>query len=159
MNRISHLRLRDYAGWHCDFCGRLITTVSDGWVEWLASEDDTGATILDGLRLVHGGSCRYDARTVFGSRRSLVEGLCLARFLGPDGLVLLLSLLAAGELPTVDVIELAKRVRVPGYELIRNLAGRENLPQIVVPSLGHGCYLQSEIAEMLTRAMKTDQAA
>lgn len=159
MNRISHLRCHDYAGWHCDFCARLITTVSDGWVEWLASEDDTGATILNGLRLVHRGSCRYDTRTVFRDRRSVVEGLCLERFMGPDGLVLLLSLMAAGELPTVDLIELAKRVQVPGYELVRNLAGRENLPQIVVPSLGHGCYLQSEIAEVLTRAIKNYQAA
>jgi hypothetical protein len=159
MNRISHLRLRDYAGWHCDFCARLITSVSDGWVEWLASEDDTGATILNGLRLVHRGSCRYDKHAVFGNRRSVVEGLCLERFMGPDGLILLLSLIAAGELPTVDVIELAKRVQVPGYELVHNLAGRANLPQIVVPSLGHGCYLQSEIAEVLARAMKNHQAA
>lgn len=159
MNRISHLRLRDYAGWHCDFCARLITSVSDGWVEWLASEDDSGATILNGLRLVHRGSCRYDTLTVFGSRRSVVEGLCLERFMGADGLVLLLSLIAAGELPTVDVIELAKRVQVPGYELVRNFAGRENLSEVVVPSLGHGCYLQSEIAEVLTRAIKNHQAA
>jgi hypothetical protein len=28
-----------------------------------------------------------------------------------------------------------------------------------VPSLGHGCYLQSEIAEVLARAMKNHQAA
>lgn len=122
-------------------------------MEWLASEDDTGATILDGLRLVHRGSCRYDARTVFGNRQSVVEGLCLERFMGPDGLILLLSLIAAGELPTADVIELAKRVQVPGYELVRNLAGIENLPQLLVPSLGHGCYLQSEIVEVLTRAL------
>lgn len=159
MNRMSHLRLRNYAGWHCDFCARLITTVSDGWVEWLASEDDTGATILNGLRLVHRGSCRYDTRTVFGSRRSVVEGLCLERFMGTDGLILLLSLIAAGELPTMDVIELAKRVQVPGYELVRNLAGRENLPHVFLPSLGHGCYLQSEIAEVLTRTMKNHRAA
>ena len=159
MKRMSHLRLRDYAGWHCDSCARLITSVCDGWVEWLASEDDTGVTILDGLRLVHRGSCRYDARTVFGNRRSVVEGLCLDRFMGTDGLILLLSLLAAGELPAGEVIDLAKRVQVPGYELARNLTEGENLPQLVVPSLGHGCYLQSEITELLTRAMKDHQAA
>ncbi len=153
MSDFSHLMLRDYMGWRCDFCARLITSVADGWVEWLASEDDNGATILNGLRLVHCESCRYDARRVFGSRRSVVEGLCLERFMGPDGLILLLSLIAAGELPTVDVIELAKRVQVPGYELVRNLAGRENLPQLLVPSLGHGCYLQSEIFELLTRTL------
>jgi hypothetical protein len=46
-----------------------------------------------------------------------VEGLSLERFAGPDGLTLLLSLLAAGELPTTEVIEMAKQVQVPVYEL------------------------------------------
>lgn len=159
MKRMADLRLHNYTGWHCDSCARLITSVSDGWVEWLASEDDTGATILNGLRLVHRESCRYDARTVFRHGRSVVEGLCLERFIGPDGLILLLSLLAAAELPTVEVIELAKRVQIPGYELARNLVGEENLPQLLLPSLGHGCYLQSEMAELLTRAMKDQEAA
>jgi hypothetical protein len=159
MKRLSHMSLRDYAGWHCDSCARLITSVRDGWVEWLASEDDSGTTILSGLRLVHRESCRYDARTVFRNRRSVVEGLCLERFIGPDGLTLFLSLLAAGELPSVEVIELTKRVQIPGYEVARNLVGGENLPQLLMPSLGHGCYLQSEITELLTRAMKDRKAA
>ena len=159
MKRTTYLRLQKCAGWHCDSCAQLITSVNDGWVEWLASEDDTGASILNGLRLVHRESCRYDARMVFRNRRSVVEGLCLERFIGPDGLILLLSLLAEGELPTVEVIELAKRVQVPGYELARNLVGEGNLPQLLPPSLGHGCYLQSEITELLTLAMKDQEAA
>jgi hypothetical protein len=158
MMRTTDLRLRNYAGWHCDSCARLITNVSDGWVEWLASENDTGATILNGLQ-VHCESCRYDVCTVFRKGRSVVEGLCLERFIGPDGLILLLSLLAAGELPTVEVIELAKRVQIPGYELARNFAGEGNLPRLLRPSLGHGCYLQSEITELLTRAMEDREAA
>lgn len=159
MKRKIHLSWPDNAGWHCDGCAGLITSVSDGWVEWLASEDDSGATMVNGLRLVHRESCRYDARTVFRNRRSVVEGLSLERFVGPDGLILLLSLLAAGELPTIEVIELAKRVQIPGYELARNLVGEENLPQLLLPFLGHGCYLQAEINEVLTRAVKNQEAA
>lgn len=159
MKRTTYLRLRDYAGWHCDSCAQLITSVNQGWVEWLASEDGNGTTIVNGLRLVHRESCRYDARTVFRNRRSLVEGLCLERFIGPDGLTLLLSLLAAGELPSIEVIELAKRVQIPGYELARNVVGERNLPQFLSPSLGHGCYLQSEIAELLTLTVKDQEAA
>ena len=159
MKRTTHVSLGDPAGWRCDYCARLITGLSDGWVEWLASEDDTGATIVNGLRLVHRGSCRYDAHSVFQNRRSVVEGLSLERFTGPDGLTLLLSLLAVGELPTLEIIELAKRVQIPGYELARNLVGEENLPQLLPPSLGHGCYLQSEIDEVLTRVTKRRQAA
>lgn len=159
MKPMAHLRSEDYAGWRCDFCARLITSVGDGWVEWLASEDGAGATILNGLRLVHSESCRYDVRTVFQDRRSVVEGLCLERFTGPDGLALFLSLLAEGELPTGEVIELAKRVQIPRYELARNLVGPENLIELLHPSLGHGCYLQSEITELLVRAMKDHEAA
>jgi hypothetical protein len=160
MKRTAQLGLQSYMGWHCDSCARLITKVSDGWVEWLASEDDdTGATVLHELRLVHRESCRYDARKLFRNRRSLVEGLCLERFIGPDGLILLLALLAAGELPRGEVIELAKRVQFPDYELARNVVGEGNLPQLLPPSLGHGCYLQSEITELLTRAMEDKRAA
>lgn len=159
MKRTANLRLRNYAGWHCDSCARLIGSVSDGWVEWLASEDDTGATVLSGLRLVHRESCRYDPFAVFRDRRSVVEGLSLERFVGPDGLILLLALLAAGELPSIEVIELAKRVQISGYELARNVVGAANLPRFLSPSLGHGCYLQSEINELLAMAINGQKAA
>ena len=153
MMRATQYRLRNSMGWHCACCAQLITRVSEGWVEWLASEDDHGATILGGLRLVHGESCRYDPRKVFRSGRTVVEGLSLERFVGPDGLILLLSLLAAGELPTTEVIEMAERMQIPGYELARNLIGQQNLPQVLSPSLGHGCYLQAEISGLIRRAM------
>jgi hypothetical protein len=159
MNQAMDLRLRNSMGWCCATCSRLITSVSDGWVEWLDSEDDGGATILTGLRLVHRGSCRYDPRTVFRNDRSVVEGLSLERFVGPDGLILLLSLLAVGELPPSEVIELAKRVQTPGYELARNLVGKGNLRKLFPPVLGHGCYLQSEIAELIALAMKDREVA
>ena len=159
MKQAMHLKLRNSMGWRCATCGQLITSVSDGWVEWLASEDDGGGTILNGLRLVHRESCRYDPRAVFRNGRSVVEGLSLERFVGPDGLILLLSLLVAGELPMAEVVELAKRVQIPGYELARNLVGQRNLSQIPPPLLGRGCYLQAEIAELLTLAMKDREVA
>jgi hypothetical protein len=83
-----------------------------------------------------------------------VEGLSLECFVGSDGLTLLLSFLAAGELPTAEVIQLAKRVQIPGYELACNLVGQQNLTQVFPPSLGHECYLMSELTELIARAMK-----
>src|SRR5215469_101028 len=159
MNQAMDLRLHNSMGWCCANCGQLITSVSDGWVEWLASEDDGGATILNRLRLVHSESCRYDPGTVFRNGRSVVEGLSLERFVGPDGLILLLSLLVAGELPSAEVVELAKRVQIPGYELARNLVGQENLSQILPPRLGRGCYLQAEIADLIALATKDREVA
>ena len=145
-------------GWKCSTCGQLITRIDDGWVEWLAFEDQQGRTHLTGLRLVHcllartgkrgPRACRYDARRQFRKDRSLVEGLPLERFVGPDGLMLLLSFIAAGEMPVGDILELAKRAQIPGYELVRGLL-RGASHRVTAPSIGDGYYLQSEIQAVL----------
>jgi hypothetical protein len=145
-------------GWRCSTCDNLITRIEDGWVEWLASERAQGTSVLKNLRLVHRvsvgqsgeGACRYDFRHEFRKDKSVVEGLPLARFVGPDGLMLLLSFLAAGEMPRDEVLELAKRVQIPGYEQTH-----ERFPQamgegVVVPAIREGYYLQFEI-EVLRR--------
>lgn len=147
------------AGWICDTCERPILTVADGWVEWLASEDEHGATKLTGLRLVHGRDasprwpiphgCQYNDRQELKKHQSIVEGLPLDRFTGPDGLVLLLSLIAEHELPTDELLELVKRVQIPGYEDARELFEDAIAEGVVTPSIAEGYYLQCEIHDVL----------
>jgi hypothetical protein len=100
--------LHKFNGWRCDSCRELITSVDAGWVEWLASEGDLGEEVLSGLQLVHHGpvlpdgagqGCRYDRLEEFRNRKTIVEGLPLERFVGPDGQMMLFSLLADGSLP------------------------------------------------------------
>ena len=131
MGNKHHSKRRDsFKGWRCDSCADMITRVQAGWVEWLASEDKHGNDILSGLRLVHRGlqkngrnhSCRYDPLKEFRSGRTIVEGLPLERLVGADGLMILLSLLADRELPYREILELIKRLQIPGYELVRNLS-------------------------------------
>ena len=146
------------AGWRCTTCGALITGIEHGWVEWLATEGEQG-TILKGLRLVHRGSaeseqshraeCRYDCRHEFRNDQSIVEGLPLERFVGPDGLMLLLSFLAIGEMPKEDVLELAKRVQIPGYEQARGLFQEALDTGVVTPAIEERYYLQSELDALL----------
>lgn len=148
---------RQAIGWRCASCGRLITRIEDGWVEWLANEPTQDRPAARGLRLVHrtrsasstGNRCQYDFRREFRNDRSIVEGLPLERFVGADGLMLLLSFLAVGEMPNEEVLELAKRVQIPGYEQARDLfrAGREL--GVVVPAIRDGYYLQLEIHRLL----------
>jgi hypothetical protein len=144
-------------GWRCSSCGELITRIEDGWVEWLAGEDEYGPR-LKGLRLVHrfaGSSstvalaCRYDGGREFRKDGSLVEGLSLERFVGSDGLMLLLSFLASSEMPRGDVLELAKRVQIPGYEQVRDLFPEAIGLGVISPTIGEGYYMQSEIRELL----------
>ena len=157
MNKRAEKTERESQGWRCSCCGDLITSIEDGWVEWLASEDERGER-LKGLRLVHrlspsaesnGPGCRYDSVREFRNDRSIVEGLSLERFVGSDGLMLLFSFLASGEMPCGDVLELAKRVQIPGYEQARELFPEAIGMGVFSPAIGEGYYMQSEIRELL----------
>jgi hypothetical protein len=165
MDKANSIKLGDFAGWRCASCNQRIPSIDDGWVEWLASEADDGITILHGVRLVHRHpvgtassehGCRYDAFDAFRTKRSVVEGLAVERFIGPDGLMLLLSFLGSGEFPKEEVLELAKRVQIPGYEMVRDLFPAAIASGVCTPFLGDTYYLQSEIRELLTWA--TEQA-
>jgi hypothetical protein len=168
----NHALGRSVAGWRCSTCGELITRIEDGWVEWLAAEDEHEAARLKGMRLVHAMAasprgherhgcqyherhgCQYDERHEFRQNQSVVEGLPLERFVGADGLMLLLSLIAAGELPQDDLLELAKRVQIPGYEQAREMFPHAVAEGIIEPSIGVGYYVQSEIQSLLLWASR-----
>ena len=100
-------------------------------MEWLAAEDTKGRPKVSGLRLVHRRNtslrwqelhgCRYNPRDEFRKNRGIVEGLALDRFAGPDSLMLLLSMIAERALPVQELIELAKRVQIPGYAAVYEL--------------------------------------
>jgi hypothetical protein len=132
----------------------LITRVEDGWVEWLACEED-GVPYTKGVRLVHRAtvrraeSCHYDTRREFQRERGIVEGLSLERFVGADGLMLLLSLISSGEMPAHEIIELTKRVQIPGYELATEELQMATKSGFLSPAIGKGFYLQSEIQAVL----------
>jgi hypothetical protein len=89
----------------------------------------------------------------FRNRKTIVEGLPLERFVGPDGLMMLFSLLSDGSLPRDEILELAKRVQIPGYELARDLSADLTSSNAVSQCLGHRCCLQLEIREMIALAL------
>ena len=169
MHPATHNEQRIAVGWRCFSCGALITSVQDGWVEWLAGEDPQGRGRLRGLRLVHQSTasphqtsvygCRYDEHDEFHRDQSIVEGLPLERFVGPDGLMLLLSFLGSEEFPREEVLKLIKRVQVPLYEQASqpfhaalDLGG-------LVPAIGEGYYLQSEMRLVLSWARASVSAS
>ena len=147
------------SGWRCDSCGELVSDLQAGWVEWLAAEDSNGKPRVSGLRLVHRRNasprwpephgCQYNPRNEFRKNRGLVEGLALDRFAGPDGLMLLLSLMAERELPAEELIELTKRVQIPGYEAVHELVHDAVSEGVIAPCISSGFYLQCEIWDVL----------
>lgn len=147
------------SGWRCDSCGELVPDLKAGWVEWVAAEDSEGKPKVSGLRLVHRRDtsprcrepygCEYNLQDEFRNNRGIVEGLPLDRFAGPDGLMLLLSMIAERELPSEGLIELAKRVQIPGYEAVHELVHDAVTEGVIAPAIGLGFYLQCEIWDVL----------
>jgi hypothetical protein len=63
--------------------------------------------------------------------------------------MLLLSLISTAEMPLEEVVELVKRVQIPGYEQARQLFSSAIASGMLSPSIGGGFYLQSEIRSLL----------
>jgi hypothetical protein len=147
-----------FIGWVCGSCGKIIFKIEDGRVEWLVS-DRRGKGHVEGLRIVHtrtsftkredNTGCRYDVHDEFRHGRKIVEGLSLERFVGPDGLMLLLSFLAADAFPRNEILELIKRVQIPGYERSSPYAQDAIEARVIVPAIGNRYFLQSEIKTLL----------
>jgi hypothetical protein len=62
-------------------------------------------------------------------------------------------LIAVGDAPMWEVVELAKRVQVPGYELAHDRLRDAVAGGRVTPAIGDGFYLQSEIRAVLIGRM------
>ena len=63
--------------------------------------------------------------------------------------MLLLSMIADRELPVEELIELAKRVQIPGYEAVHDLVHDAASEGVIAPAIGSGFYLQCEISDVL----------
>ena len=107
--------------WTCDVCGGPIKSVEDGWVEWLSGNEGEKDT---GLRLVHNrpsspraNGCQYDGTLEYRRSGRTVADLDLATFSSPDGLMQLLEFLSRDEFAyKEEVLQMIKRLHVPGYE-------------------------------------------
>ena len=63
--------------------------------------------------------------------------------------MLLLSMIAEHELPAQELIELAKRVQIPGYEAVYELLHDAVREGVIAPCISSGFYLQCEIRDVL----------
>ena len=110
--------------WYCDTCGEIIDGAENGMLQWLTHSDGDRHVGRD-LRIVHhfsasplGGAngCYPDERHELKADRSTLSDHPLEKVLGPDGLVILLSLIEDGKLPAREVNRVIMRLFVPGYE-------------------------------------------
>lgn len=107
--------------WTCDTCGEPITSVADGYVEWL--QDSEGARAF---RLVHHASASprraSDPEGCYEHGRAHGRNdLPLRDFLNAPGIARLLGILEEGVADLPLFLDLFRRVQVPRYEEARPL--------------------------------------
>ncbi len=142
--------------WTCDNCFMPIESVEDGWVEWqhhVGRNDYREGT----LRLVHHKlSCKYDHRAVFAETEHIIQDLPLAPFVEADGLMLLLRLLEEGK-PQTEVVEMIKRLHIPGYERARHFFKEAIAAEAFEPNTQLGYHYQYQIEATLRYVEERDE--
>lgn len=154
--------------WICDECGEIIQCAKDGCVQWATYRDKDGRLRGRGLRIVHHYTasplkdehehgCYLDHHPEFTKDGGTLSDLSVESFLGPDGLTRLLSFLARDEIPAGEVVEIIKRIHIPGYEMARPYIERAVAEGMIEPNLPEGFYWQREIKCIIENRDRLDQ--
>ncbi|WP_158111550.1 hypothetical protein [Staphylococcus aureus] len=98
--------------WYCDDCGEVINEPNDGWLEWYHEQGEIGNN--EGYRIVHHDrKCMYNSKKLFLENKSLSD-MHLSDFIGPDGLVTLLSHIEFNDVKdNSELVEIIRRLHVP----------------------------------------------
>lgn len=137
--------------WICDNCGGKIESIEDGWVEWLVKQDDAISYNKSyGMRIVHRVKCIYDETLIYKKENAIVSDIDLESFLGADGLMDLLSFLSDGYFKeSEEVLEIIKRIHIPGYEEARFYFEEAIGYGVFEPNTKPGYYSQRDIMSVL----------
>ena len=143
--------------WTCDSCGMEISDVGHGWVEWLVKKEGNNYR-PHSFRIVHDyphgsnggeGGCQYGDFCGYDKDGSTLSDTELRTFTGPGGLMDLLSMLSEEGSPKEELIELIKRIHIPGYEATREYFQEAIAEGIFEPNTKEGFYNMSDIEATL----------
>jgi hypothetical protein len=146
------MKLLPLRQWKCDACGLVIDGPEAGWVEWLAVP--TRGTKAHRFRIVHNSNrCQYPSA-------GRVRDIHLAHLVGPDGLGLLLALLAPdrqagsredGVASLDEWCELVRRLHLPHYEEARQYRQDAEADGFYERPEGQPPYGQAALLNLLAR--------
>ncbi|MCH5138164.1 hypothetical protein JMF89_13235 [Clostridiaceae bacterium UIB06] len=137
--------------WICDNCGEKIENIEDGWVEWLETKrEDSIFNLYQGIRIVHRSKCNYDQHLVYNKHNAIVGDSDLESFSGADGLIDLLSFISEGYFDNnEELLEIIKRIHIPGYEEARPYFDEAIYEGVFEPNTKPGYYTQRNIQAVL----------
>lgn len=136
--------------WVCDTCGEAIRSVDDGWLEWKTRFNDAATrSEKSGFRLVHGPGGPRNNRCMYNEERfrdgEVVGDLQLETFTGPDGLMTLLEFLSDNPQSADEIIEIIKRIHIPGYDTARHHFAAAIRAGVFEPNTKPGFHSVSDI--------------
>lgn len=144
--------------WVCNTCGISIEKAADGNVEWINVPTNSTEWVARDMRIVHhitaslnapDGSCQFDEAKEFLKDQGTVGDRSLTDYIGPDGLMNLLEHAADPSFRDIDVMEMIKRIHIPGYDRAKGhfeVAVREEVIELNGPP---GFYFQRQIQEVI----------
>lgn len=142
--------------WICDKCGQKIESVKDGWVEWMTL---SGVPPFEGprcknIRIVHRVKCIYTNEEAMRNH-AIPADLDLEFFSTPDGLMRLLQMISDNEFENKeDVLEIIKRIHIPGYEAARHFFEEAIYNGVFEPNTKPNYYWQRDIQDTIEFARK-----
>lgn len=141
--------------WICDKCGKKITSAKDGWVEWLIpTKNNIPETRNKGMRIVHATNCLYSDQEC--SKEDAIPGDdSLENFCGSDGLMELLQFISDDMFENKEeVLEIIKRIHIPGYEEARNFIDDAISEGIYEPNTKENYCSQRNIEKIINHYCK-----
>ena len=164
---LRYYRGPDGTGWICDRCGEVIETAGDGWLQWVGVPDESDGPTMRGLSLVHHfpasprkqrheDGCQFDPQE-FRKDRGIVKDMHLDAFCGADGLMLFLSLISQKAASVAEILEMVKRIHIPGNERARSHFEHAIAEGVIGPNLPEGFYWQSDIRAVLDCAKRESE--
>jgi hypothetical protein len=146
------------SSWFCDKCGELIEQADHGWVEWITLSDSRPGR---DIRIVHHishsprkGGCQFDSNQEYAKDQGTVGDYSLVEFMGPNGLTRLLEMIALEKLPTRELLEIIKRIHLPGYEHARRHFAGALEEGIIELNVEPGYWWQDELQRVLDYAAR-----
>jgi len=144
--------------WICETCGQLIRTPKDGWVEWTLVGTGSSEYKVRDIRIVHfrpasprgpEGNCQFDQSQEWENGKATIADSSLEEWVGPDGLMNFLEHAARPEFKGIDMMEMLKRVQVPGYDRAKSFFNKALAEGVIELRGPEGFYSQAEIRSVL----------
>ena len=149
--------------WFCDTCRDLIDPAyqadpDEGWVEWirLPGSPSEPPRCRD-IRIVHHRqSCQFNSYAEDQRDGGSIADAPLVDFQGPDGLMRLLEMLSEQQLPTGALLEIIKRIHIPGYEHARRHFPKALAEGILEHNVADGFWWQEDLQRVIDFAHENE---